>query len=262
MIITIIAIIIGLGFLLYTPRLSWVKTSLKYLVGGFCFWFAIVTASTVLEEKLVRATGLIILTIAMTFLLTDMFVSFSRWIGEKLIAIFRKSHKVPAYVMEIWAAMERMASRKVGCLIIIQRKQFLRPHMKGGMPFDAEIKSEILMPLFLTTSPVHDGALIVHKGRIQTVKGILPLATLSDIAPNFGTRHRAAIGITERTDAVALVVSEERGEISVAYRGCLARIHDQKEFIRVLGWVLKGKNLVRLKNVDFVVTTKVLEDVG
>ncbi len=262
MLITIIAIIIGLGFLLYAPRLSWVKTSFKYLVGGFCFWFAVVTASTVLEEQLIRASGLTLLFMATVLLLTDMLVSFSRWIGEKLIGIFRRTHKVPAYVMEIWAAMERMASRKVGCLIILQRKQFLRPHMKGGMPFDAEIKSEILVPLFLTTSPVHDGALIVHKGRIQTVKGILPLATLSDIAPNFGTRHRAAIGITEKTDAVALVVSEERGEISVAYRGCLARIHDQKEFIRVLSWVLKGKNLVRLKNVDFVVTTKVLEDLG
>lgn len=260
MLITVIAIVIGFGFLLYTPRFSWVKTSLKYLLGGFCLWFAMVSASWVLEEKLIRATGLGLLVIAGLLFLMDLLVSFVQWVGEKMIGIFRKTHKVPAYMMEIWAAIERMANGKVGCLIIIQRKQFLRPHMKGGMPFDAEIKSEILTPLFLTTSPVHDGALIVHKGRIQTVKGILPLASLSDIAPSFGTRHRAAIGITERTDAIALVVSEERGEISVAFRGCLARIHNQKEFIRVLSWVLKGKNLIRLKNVDFVVTTKVLDD--
>jgi diadenylate cyclase len=156
--------------------------------------------------------------------------------------------------------MERMASRKVGALIILQRKQPLRPHMKGGMSFDAEIRSEILVPLFLTSSPVHDGALVVHKGRMQTVKGILPLASLSDLAPSFGTRHRAAIGITEKTDAIALVASEERGQISVAYRGCLVHIADRAEFLRTLQWVLKGRNILRLKNANFIVTTKVLDD--
>ncbi|HNX68942.1 MAG TPA: DNA integrity scanning protein DisA nucleotide-binding domain protein [Candidatus Omnitrophota bacterium] len=262
MLITVIAIAIGLGFILYTPRLAWVKASLKYLIGGFCLWAAIVFASQILEEKLIRGTGLAMLGISVFLFVADMLASFSGWLGEKVVGIFRKTAKVPPYVMEIWTAMERMASRKVGALIILQRKQFLRPHMKGGMPFDAEIKSEILVPLFLTSSPVHDGALVVHKGRIQTVKGILPLASLSDIAPSFGTRHRAAIGITERTDAIALVVSEERGEISVAYRGCLVKISDQAEFVRMTGAALKGKNLLRLKNVDFVVTTKVLDDLA
>jgi DNA integrity scanning protein DisA with diadenylate cyclase activity len=134
--------------------------------------------------------------------------------------------------------------------------------MKGGMPFDAEVKAEILVPLFLTSSPVHDGALVVHKGRMQTVKGILPLASLSDLAPNFGTRHRAAIGITEKTDAIALVVSEERGQISVACRGCLVQIADRSEFLKTLQWILKGRNILRLKNASFIVTAKVLDDLA
>ena len=258
--ITAVAIIMGLGFFLYTPRFSWVRASLKFLIGGFCFWSALVFGARVLDEGLIHATGLAMLFLAGFLLLTDLLISLACWCGEKADALFRKTLKVPAYVTEIWTAMERMASRKTGALIILQRKQPLRPQMKGGMPFDAEIKADILVPLFLTTSPVHDGALIVYKGRIQTVKGILPLASLSDIAPSFGTRHRAAIGITEKTDAIALVVSEERGHISVAYRGCLARIGDRTEFLRVVAWVLKGKNLLRLKNVDFIVTTKILGD--
>ncbi len=258
--ITVFAILTGLVFFFYTPRFSWVRASLRFLVGGFCFWAALVFGKRVLDEGLILGTGLSILCLAALLLLTDLLISFSCWCCEKAGAFFRKTPKVPAYVTEIWTAMERMASRKTGSLIILQRKQPLRPQMKGGMPFDAEIKADILVPLFLTTSPVHDGALVVYKGRIQTVKGILPLASLTDLAPNFGTRHRAAIGITEKTDAIALVVSEERGQISVAYRGCLVRIRDQAEFLRVVAWVLKGKNLLRLKNVDFVVTSKVLGD--
>lgn len=257
---TVFAITIGLIFFLYTPRFSWVRASLKFLVGGFCFWAALVFGTRILDEGLIFASGLAMLSFAGVFLLVDLLAAFSLWFGEKAGSLLRKTPKVPVYVSEIWTAMERMAGRKTGALIILQRKQPLRPQMKGGMPFDAEIKADILVPLFLTTSPVHDGALVVYKGRIQTVKGILPLAALSDIDPRFGTRHRAAIGITEKTDAIALVVSEERGQISIASRGCLARINDQAEFLRVLAWVLKGKSLLRLKNVDFVVTAKVLGD--
>lgn len=262
MVIIVITILIGVGFILYSPRLSWIKVSQKYLLGGFCLWGALVFSSAVFEEKLIRATGLGLVAIAGLLFLIDLCTTFLFWMSDKIAGIFQKTHRVPSYAMELWNAMEQMAAKKVGALIVIQRKRPLRPHMKGGMPFDAEIKSEILTPLFLTTSPVHDGALVVHKGRIQTVKGILPIASLSEIAPSFGTRHRAAIGITEKTDAIALVVSEERGEISIAYRGCLAYIRNKKEFIRVLSWVLKGRNFLRLRNVDFTVTTKILEDLA
>ncbi|MBU9888632.1 MAG: DNA integrity scanning protein DisA nucleotide-binding domain protein [Candidatus Omnitrophica bacterium] len=257
---TIFAVSVGLLFVLYTPRFAWVRASQKYLVGGFCLWTALVFGSQVLDEGLIFASGLALLFLAGSFLLVDLLSSFLFWFGDKTGSLFRKTPKVPGYVAEIWTAMERMASRKTGALIILQRKQPLRPHMKGGMPFDAEIKADILVPLFLTTSPVHDGALIVYKGRIQTVKGILPLAVLTDIDARFGTRHRAAIGITEKTDSVALVVSEERGQISMAYRGCLAGIKDRAEFLRAVAWALKGRNLLRLKNVDFIVTAKVLSD--
>ncbi len=260
MLITVIAVIIALGYFFYPFKLVWLKASLKYLAGGFCLWAALFFAAPSVDVQLVSLAGIVLLIVAGGLLLTDMLAALILWLVERLGNIFHKTPQLPHYLLEIWSAMERMASRKVGALIILQRKQPLRPHMKGGMPFDAEIKSEILVPLFLTTSPVHDGALVVYKGRMQTVKGILPLATLSDLSPSFGTRHRAAIGITEKTDAIALVVSEERGQISVATRGCLVHIADRSEFLKTLQWVLKGKNILRLKNASFIVTTKVLDD--
>ena len=260
MLITIIAIVIALGYFFYPFRLAWVRALLKYIAGLFCFWAAFFFAMPSVEAQFVSLAGTVILIIAGALLCADMLVSAILWVADLIGNIFHKTPQLPPYLLEIWSAMERMASRKVGALIILQRKQSLRPLMKGGMPFDAEIKSEILVPLFLTSSPVHDGALVVSKGRVQTVKGILPLASLSDLSPSFGTRHRAAIGITEKTDAIALVVSEERGQISVAYRGCLVHIADRLEFLKTLQWVLKDKNILRLKNASFIVTTKVLDD--
>lgn len=262
MLITIVAAIIALGYFFYPFKLAWLKGLLKYLAGVFCLWGALLFAEPAVNAEFVRVAGIVLLTLAGGLLCADILISAALWFAECLGNIFRKTPQLPHYLLEIWSAMERMASRKVGALIILQRKQPLRPHMKGGMPFDAEIKSEILVPLFLTSSPVHDGALVVHKGRIQTVKGILPLASLSDLAPSFGTRHRAAIGITEKTDAIALVVSEERGQVSVACRGCLVHIADRSEFLRTLQWALKGRNILRLKNANFIVTTKVLDDLA
>jgi len=260
MFVTIIAVILALGYFFYPFGLVWLRSSVKYLTGIFCLWAALFFAVPSVNVQFVYQIGIVFLTLAGGLLCTDMLISGALWLAERMGNIFRKTPQLPNYLLEIWSAMERMASRKVGALIILQRKQPLRPHMKGGMPFDAEIKSEILVPLFLTSSPVHDGALVVHKGRMQTVKGILPLASLANLSPSFGTRHRAAIGITEKTDAIALVVSEERGEISIAIHGCLVHIADRTEFLKILQWVLKGRNILRLKNASFIVTTKVLDD--
>jgi DNA integrity scanning protein DisA with diadenylate cyclase activity len=260
MLIVAVAVVIALGYFFYPFRLAGVRALLRYVTGLFCFWMAFFFTMPSVEPHFVSLAGMVILIIAAALICTDMLISIVLWLIDLTGNIFHKTPQLPPYLLEIWSAMERMASRKVGALIILQRKQPLRPLMKGGMPFDAEIKSEILVPLFLTSSPVHDGALVVNKGRVQTVKGILPLASLSNLAPSFGTRHRAAIGITEKTDAIALVVSEERGQVSIACHGCLIHIADRAEYLRTMHWILKGKNILRLKNASFIVTTKVLDD--
>jgi len=112
-----------------------------------------------------------------------------------------------------------LGKRKTGALIVIERDVGLEEFMEIGVRLDAEVNTELLLSIFYPGSPLHDGATIIREGRIRAAGCILPLTQREDIDKVFGTRHRAAIGISEITDAVAIVVSEERGHISYAYRG-------------------------------------------
>ncbi len=112
-----------------------------------------------------------------------------------------------------------MSKRKIGALIVIERDVGLEEFMEIGVRLDAEVNTELLLSIFHIGSPLHDGATIIREGRIRAAGCILPLTQREDIDKAFGTRHRAAIGISEITDAVAIVVSEERGHISYAFRG-------------------------------------------
>ncbi len=260
--IAIVTVFIAVLFFFYTPHALWIRASMRYLVGLFCFWTACVLLRADLNPEIIRWSGIGLVFLCAAFLSLDLLMLGFSSIKQKISEWFRRAPQREPYLAEIWAAIEKMAIRKIGALIVLQRKDPLKPFLKGGIPFDADIKSEIIFSLFITTSAVHDGALVIYKERIKTVKGILPLAALSDASPNFGTRHRAAIGITEKTDALALVVSEERGEISIAHQGCLIRIPSGEEFFRILTWILKGKNIFRLKNVHFSVMSKILENLA
>ncbi len=121
-------------------------------------------------------------------------------------------------IEELVLACTEMARLKIGALIIIQRSLPLEDMVRQeGTALDAQISKKLLLSIFLHTSPLHDGAVIIINGRLSAASCILPLAVVKD--KNFGTRHRAALGITEETDALAIVISEERGEISVALKG-------------------------------------------
>ncbi len=133
-----------------------------------------------------------------------------------------KSTLTKNIVEEIVQACAEMAQRNTGALIILQRSMPLEDMVRQeGVRMDAEISSKLLHNIFYHGAPLHDGAVIISKGRLSAASCILPLAIARN--KNFGTRHRAALGITEETDAIAIVVSEERGEISVALKGELLR---------------------------------------
>lgn len=124
---------------------------------------------------------------------------------------------------EIIRAVVTMASRRVGALIIFERETGLNEFMEGGTALDARISKELLLSVFVTTSPIHDGALIVRKGRVAAAGCFLPLSANPNVSKTLGTRHRAAIGITEESDAVAITVSEEDGGISLVADGRITR---------------------------------------
>ncbi|TDO86091.1 diadenylate cyclase [Halanaerobium saccharolyticum] len=135
----------------------------------------------------------------------------------------------PKEINEIVLAMADMSEKKIGALIVISRRVGLKNYIETGIELDASISKQLLFSIFQHESPLHDGALIVENGKIQAASCFLNLSTRSDINPRLGTRHRAAIGITEESDALALVVSEETGVISIAEDGKLSRHLDKAE---------------------------------
>lgn len=123
------------------------------------------------------------------------------------------------FVEELVRSANAMVHRRIGAIIVIERETGLSEYIEEGVKFDADVCRELIISIFLPSSPIHDGAVIIRKGRIVAAGCFFPLATDIEVEKDLGTRHRAAIGISEETDAVVLVVSEERGEVSMVYEG-------------------------------------------
>jgi diadenylate cyclase len=136
-----------------------------------------------------------------------------RWFG------LASGFQAPESAGEILFAVEQLAERKTGALIVIERDIGLRTFVESGVRLDAHISRDLLLSIFQPGLPLHDGAVIVHKDRIAAAACFLPLTTNYMVSLQLGTRHRAAIGITEEADCLTLVVSEETGRISVAAFG-------------------------------------------
>jgi uncharacterized protein (TIGR00159 family) len=134
--------------------------------------------------------------------------------------VFNKQDKLSKETIdEIVKASTILANKQIGALIVIQREIDLLPFIQVGTTLNSELNKDILVSIFIPYSPLHDGAVIVRDGKIVYAGAILPLTKRIDLDKKFGTRHRAAIGITEETDSVCIVVSEERGTITVSYKG-------------------------------------------
>jgi len=126
-------------------------------------------------------------------------------------------------IEEVVKAVTKLAEKKVGALIVFEREISLKDYLEGAVLLDAKVSEELLISIFNPKSPLHDGAVVISGGKIVAAGVVLPLSTNPDIAKDLGTRHRAGIGITEVSDAVAVIVSEERGEISLAVGGKISR---------------------------------------
>jgi uncharacterized protein (TIGR00159 family) len=122
-------------------------------------------------------------------------------------------------IEEVVQAVMVMAPKHVGALIVFEREVGLNEYMEIGTRLDARVSRELLESVFLPHSPIHDGALVIQKGRVTAVRCLLPLSTNPRLRPSWGTRHRAALGVTEETDAVALVISEQEGTVTLVVSG-------------------------------------------
>jgi uncharacterized protein (TIGR00159 family) len=137
---------------------------------------------------------------------------------------FRKGEEATA-LEEVIDACTRLAQKRIGALIVFERDAALDDFMQQGTQLDAEVTSELLYTVFLPAyeNPLHDGAVVIRNARVHRAGAFLPLTANPSLDRTLGTRHRAAIGITEETDAVVVVVSEERGQISLCFNGNLVR---------------------------------------
>jgi len=128
---------------------------------------------------------------------------------------------------EIIRTVFYLSKRRIGALIVIERETGLRDYVESGFLIDARLTKELLISIFMPVSPLHDGGVIISKGRIHTAGSILPLTQNPYIDKRYGTRHRAAIGLSEDTDAVILVVSEETQGISLVQHGAMTAVNDE-----------------------------------
>lgn len=127
-----------------------------------------------------------------------------------------------------------MAKRRIGALISIERETGMNDYVETGVPLNAKVTSELLINIFIPNTPLHDGAVIIQKNRIAAAACYLPLSESPFISKELGTRHRAALGISEVTDSLTVVISEETGSISLTKNGELHRNMDLEEFKEML----------------------------
>lgn len=142
---------------------------------------------------------------------------------REILSMKEQQREIDRVISQTVAACETMSKERTGVLIVFERSASTIDYQKTGTVLDAEVSSELLRNLFFTKAALHDGAVIIRNERIAAAGCVLPLTQNRNISSDLGTRHRAAIGMSEATDAVVIIVSEETGTISVAIGGMLKR---------------------------------------
>jgi diadenylate cyclase len=161
----------------------------------------------------------------------------SLWVGRDVA--------LEQVVTEIASACRRLSERRHGALIVLERETGLQDHVDTGISLDSRVVDELLQTIFFPNTALHDGAVVIRGDRIVAAACVLPLAEVIVSDGHLGTRHRAAIGITEQTDAIAVVVSEETGIISMARNGRMVRHLDERRLTSLLQALLRPKGTPR-----------------
>jgi diadenylate cyclase len=155
--------------------------------------------------------------------------------------VLRDSDMLSKVVNEIVSAIDVLSQEKTGALIVIEQDTGLSEYSEGGVKIDSLVSAALLENIFVVNTPLHDGATIIRGNRILAASCVLPLTSNTDISQKLGTRHRAALGLSEVSDALILIVSEETGTISLALNGKLVRNYDRDRLQKILFKILNSK---------------------
>lgn len=153
---------------------------------------------------------------------------------QHVFTIALEESEIIAIIEQLTKAVYKMSREKVGCLIAIEREIKLRTYIESGISIDGKINAELIQSIFNPCAPMHDGGLITRGNRIVATSCLFPLSENPNFSKIIGTRHRAALGITEQTDSVVLAVSEETGEISLATDGRFIPIINRERLTKTL----------------------------
>ncbi|QGR81467.1 TIGR00159 family protein [Enterococcus gallinarum] len=145
-----------------------------------------------------------------------------------------EKHEDEVMVQSLDKAIQYMAKRKIGALITIERTTGLEEYIETGIALDADITGELLINIFIPNTPLHDGAVIIRDGKIAVSSAYLPLSESLLIPKEFGTRHRAAVGVSEVSDALTIVVSEETGDVSITMNNQLLSGLSREQYLDIL----------------------------
>ena len=219
--VAIVAVLIyELLFLIRGTRAVQMALSGGFLIGLFFVsrWFELETVNWVIRNLATYVVFAIIVLFQ-----SDIRRAMAHFGRTPFVRYFDRSSSAEETVEELVVAATNLAARRVGALIVLERQIGLRNYIEGGIPLDATVTYDLLASIFQPASPLHDGATIVQGDRIAAAACFLPLSVNPRVSRDLGTRHRAALGLTEENDAVAIVVSEETGAVSLATKGGLER---------------------------------------
>jgi len=234
------------------------QTRAMQIVKGILMLFVLMIVS--------KALNLVILDLILTNIMTygvllfivvfqpELRNAFEKLGRKKIVDMFDFDDKLKSkqIVSEIVKAVEIMSLKKIGALIVIEQSTKISDIAREGIDLSAKVSSELLQTIFIPRTPLHDGAVVIGDNKIKAASCVLPLASENDVPKNLGTRHRAAVGMSEVSDALVIVVSEETGTISFVESGKMKRDLSGAKLTAIL---LKGMD----KNKDKIVATKMKE---
>src|SRR5881392_1974225 len=212
-----------------------VPTVVGMLILALLYWFAVAQDLATLEFVLRYAVGFIGIAIIVLFQseIRQALIYFANRFRFPILRRQRGQFGGSVYD-EIVLAVTTLASEKTGALIVIERSIGLRNFIDAGVQLDARISYDLLVTIFNPSTPLHDGAIVIQNERLAAASVFLPLTKNPEVSRELGTRHRAAIGITEGSDAISLVVSEETGLITYVEAGAVQRNIDPTQLRRLL----------------------------
>lgn len=206
------------------------ETRAEQLLKGIILLFVAAKVSDVLElytlfwilEKTLTVGVIAILIVFQPELRRGLeYIGRTKFFSKSIIEV--EGEEIRAIAGEIVEAMASLSRQKIGALVVVERETGLNEVAETGTKINGKVSSELLINIFIPNTPLHDGAVLIKKDNIKAASCFLPLTENTNLSKELGTRHRAALGITEKSDALAIAVSEETGIISVAERGKLKR---------------------------------------